>query len=121
MGEVSWHELVTTDPVAALSFYHALVGWEQTGEHDMGHMGTYHMFGRNGITLGGIYKKPADMPAPPHWVFYIRVPDINASTAKAKANGAQVLHGPAEVPGGDWIVLCMDPQGAVFAMHQRKG
>ena len=36
-----------------------------------------------------------------------------------KANGGQVLHGPVEVPGGDWIVQCMDPQGAVFSLHQR--
>jgi predicted enzyme related to lactoylglutathione lyase len=24
------------------------------------------------------------------------------------------------VPGGDWILACQDPQGAVFALHQRK-
>jgi len=24
------------------------------------------------------------------------------------------------VPGGDWIVQCLDPQGAAFALHQRK-
>jgi predicted enzyme related to lactoylglutathione lyase len=25
-----------------------------------------------------------------------------------------------EVPGGDWIVNCMDPQGAAFSMHHKK-
>jgi predicted enzyme related to lactoylglutathione lyase len=25
-----------------------------------------------------------------------------------------------EVPGEDWIVNAMDPQGAAFALHQRK-
>jgi len=24
------------------------------------------------------------------------------------------------VPGGDWIVNCMDPQGAAFSMHHKK-
>jgi predicted enzyme related to lactoylglutathione lyase len=25
-----------------------------------------------------------------------------------------------EVPGGDWIVNGMDPQGAAFSLHHRK-
>jgi uncharacterized protein len=120
IGDVSWHELVTTDPGAAFGFYEALFGWEKTGEQDMGPMGVYLMFGRQGVTLGGMFKKPADMPAPPHWLLYVRVVDINASAAAVTANGGKVLHGPVEVPGGDWIVPCMDPQGAAFALHQRK-
>jgi len=28
-----------------------------------------------------------------------------------------VLNGPMEVPGGDMIAQCMDPQGAMFAVH----
>lgn len=120
IGDVSWHELVTTDPAAAFGFYSTLAGWEAAGEHDMGPMGIYQMFGRQGVTLGGIFKRPAEMPAPPHWLLYIRVADINKGVDDVKANGGQVLHGPAEVPGGDWTAQCMDPQGAVFALHQRK-
>jgi len=25
-----------------------------------------------------------------------------------------------EVPGGDWIVNAMDPQGAMFSLHAKK-
>jgi hypothetical protein len=32
----------------------------------------------------------------------------------------QVAHGPMEVPGGDRIAQCFDPQGAMFALHCRK-
>jgi predicted enzyme related to lactoylglutathione lyase len=120
VGDVSWHELTTTDPDAALRFYQQLAAWEQTGSHDMGPMGTYHMFGREGHTLGGMFKKPEDMPAPSHWTVYIRVPDIQTGAGAVKGNGGQVLMGPHQVPGGDWIVICTDPQGAVFALHQRK-
>jgi predicted enzyme related to lactoylglutathione lyase len=120
VGDMSWHELVTTDPAGAFDFYRSATGWEKTGEHDMGPMGTYLMFGRRGVTLGGIFRTPAEMPAPPHWLMYVRVPDINKGAGDVKANGGQVLHGPVEVPGGDWILQCMDPQGAVFALHQRK-
>jgi predicted enzyme related to lactoylglutathione lyase len=120
VGDFSWHELVTTDPGGALGFYQAVAGWNKTGEHDMGPLGLYLMFGRQTITLGGMFKRPPEMPAPPHWLMYIRVADINKGTADVKANGGQVLHGPVEVPGGDWIVQCVDPQGAGFALHQRK-
>jgi hypothetical protein len=36
-----------------------------------------------------------------------------------KANGGKILNGPMEVPGGDWVVNCMDPQGAAFSLHHR--
>jgi hypothetical protein len=120
LGDFSWHELITTDPGAAFDFYSALAGWEKTGEHDMGPMGVYQMFGRQGHPLGGMFKKPADMPAPPHWMLYIRVADIDKSVDVVNASGGQVLHGPEEVPGGDWVVNCVDPQGAFFSLHQRK-
>ena len=48
------------------------------------------------------------------------VPDINAATERIKANGGQILNGPMEVPGGDWIVNAMDPQGAAFSLHAVK-
>jgi uncharacterized protein len=120
IGDISWHELATNDPAAAFGSYQALFGWEKTGEQDMGPMGVYLMFGREGTTLGGIFKRAAERPAPPHWLLYIRVADIDAGAAAVTANGGRVVHGSVEVPGGDRIVQCMDPQGAVFALHQRK-
>jgi predicted enzyme related to lactoylglutathione lyase len=120
VGDVSWHELATTDLDGALRFYQKIAGWEQTGSHDMGAMGPYQMFGLGGFTLGGMFKKPAEMPAPSHWTFYVRVADVLEGVEVVKQNGGQVLMGPHEVPGGDWIVVCKDPQGAVFALHQRK-
>jgi predicted enzyme related to lactoylglutathione lyase len=31
--------------------------------------------------------------------------------------GGRVINGPMEVPGGDLIAQCLDPQGALFAVH----
>ena len=56
----------------------------------------------------------------PFWLPYFHVKDIETSTAAAKKAGATVQNGPMEVPGGDWIVVMGDPQGAAFAMHARK-
>ena len=46
LGDVSWHELYTTDAEAAMKFYTELFGWRPTESMDMGPMGKYHMFGR---------------------------------------------------------------------------
>lgn len=119
-GDGSWHELMTTDPEAALTFYTELFGWKPTEAMDMGEMGKYHMFGRS-FPLGGMMKRPKEMAqVPPHWGIYFRVPAIDAATERVKANGGKVLNGPMEVPGGDWIINAMDPQGAAFSLHAKK-
>jgi predicted enzyme related to lactoylglutathione lyase len=120
LGQLSWIELMTTDPDAALKFYTELFGWRPDEAMDMGEMGKYQMFSRS-FMLGGMMKKPPALAqVPPHWGLYFRVPDVHAAAERAKANGGQVLNGPMEVPGGDWIVNCMDPQGAAFSMHHKK-
>src|SRR5439155_25807275 len=76
LGDYSWHELLTTDWRAALSFYKQMFGWEETGSMDMGPgMGTYQMFGWNGRPRGGIFNKPSQQPGPPSWLPYIHVSD----------------------------------------------
>jgi hypothetical protein len=120
VGDASWHELYTTDADAAIKFYADLFGWKPTSSMDMGPMGKYHMFGRT-HELGGMMNKPKEMAqVPPNWGIYFRVPDVNAAGERVKANGGQVLNGPMEVPGGDMIVNCMDPQGASFSLHSKK-
>ena len=38
------------------------------------------------------------------------------SEARERHGGGRILSGPMEVPGGNWIIRCMDPQGAMFAL-----
>lgn len=120
LGDVSWHELYTNDAEAAMSFYTQLFGWRPTDTMDMGPMGKYHIFGR-AFPLGGMMRQTPEMAQmPPAWGLYFRVPDVHEGGKRVKANGGQVLNGPMEVPGGDWTVNCMDPQGAAFSLHQKK-
>jgi predicted enzyme related to lactoylglutathione lyase len=51
---------------------------------------------------------------------HFRVPDINTAAERITANGGKILNGPTEVPGGDWVVNAMDPQGAAFSLHATK-
>jgi predicted enzyme related to lactoylglutathione lyase len=120
VGEASWHELMTTDAPAAMRFYQDVFGWQPSEAMDMGEMGKYQMFNRPHGMIGGMMNRPPQLAhVPPNWQIYFRVPDINAAVERIKANGGQILNGPMEVPGGDWIVNAMDPQGAAFSLHAK--
>jgi predicted enzyme related to lactoylglutathione lyase len=120
-GEVSWIELMTADAPAAFAFYQGLFGWQATETMDMGPMGKYHMFGRHLGPLGGMMNKSAEMAQiPSNWGVYFLVPNLEAAVGRVKAGGGQILNGPMEVPGGDQIVNCLDPQGAAFSLHAKK-
>lgn len=120
-GGFSWHELATSDLDAAWEFYSELFGWDKEGAHDMGAgVGTYLLFGQGGKQIGGIYKVSSDASTPPHWLCYASVSSVSEAAEAAKAAGGQVVNGPMEVPGGDWVAQVIDPQGAAFAVHESR-
>jgi predicted enzyme related to lactoylglutathione lyase len=49
------------------------------------------------------------------------VADIVTAADTVVERAGQVLSGPMEVPGGDQVAQCLDPQGAAFALHQVAG
>ena len=82
-------------------------------------MGTYQQFSAGGETIGGMFTKPPTLPLP-FWLYYFNVADIEAAAKRVEAGGGEILYGPMEVPGGAWIVHCADPQGAIFALLDRR-
>ena len=122
IGEYSWHELNTSDHENAWGFYETLFGWKKTDAFDMGEIGMYQMFstGSGDIPMGGMFNKPKEIPGPPFWLYYVRVDDVHKSAEMVKELGGQVLNGPMEVPGGDHVAQCIDPQGVAFALHSTK-
>jgi predicted enzyme related to lactoylglutathione lyase len=117
-GQFSWAELLTSDPEIALAFYSDMFGWEKVTDMDMGPAGMYHIFGRKGEQWGGIYRPP-EAPGPSAWLYYAMVDSADAAAERATAAGGKLIHGPMEVPGGDRVAICMDPQGAMFALHSK--
>jgi predicted enzyme related to lactoylglutathione lyase len=128
-GHCAWNELYTSDPAAALHFYGQRFGWVKDGEMDMGPMGTYEFLRHTGHApdgsspgqgmIGALMPRPPHVPVS-HWNFYFRVPDIDKAAAIIVERGGQVLHGPQEIPGGDFSMNGMDPQGAVFALVGKR-
>jgi predicted enzyme related to lactoylglutathione lyase len=123
VGDASWHELMTTDMNAAMTFYQEVFHWQPDEAIDMGPVGMYQMFRRPASPgmLGGIMNTPPEMAnVPPNWQIYFRVPDVDAAAARITANGGQVVNGPMDVPGGDRVLNAIDPQGAAFGLHATK-
>ncbi len=115
---VGWHELLAADWQKALTFYGEIFGWEMASA-DTGPMGTYQVFSAGDQPIGGMFTKPADMPIP-FWLYYFNVGDIDAAAERVTAGGGQILEGPFEVPPGNWVVRCEDPQGAMFALEGQR-
>lgn len=118
LGRCAWNELSTSDPEAALEFYASQFGWEKGDSMPMGEAGSYRFINQGGRMIGAVYASGAGaMPKePPHWRYYFRVPSVSAAKQVAEDNGGTVAMGPHEVPGGDWIIVGQDPQGAEFAL-----
>jgi len=115
-GHFVWHELIAADHESALRFYAELFGWQKTDAFP-GPMGTYQMYGKGGRTFGGMMTKPKGYPAPPHWLYYVTVADLDAALARVKKGDGKVWNGPMDIPGGERVAQCVDPQGAAFALH----
>jgi predicted enzyme related to lactoylglutathione lyase len=114
-GHAGWHELHAVDGVKAFEFYSDMFGWTKADAMPMGEMGVYQLFAVDAVPVGGMMTKMPQSPAP-FWVYYFNVPEIGAAEARVKAGGGQIINGPMQVPGGSWIVQCLDPQGAMFAL-----
>ena len=117
-GEFCWNELITSDSAAAFKFYAEIFGWRSLQEMDMGPMGTYRVYGIGERGLGGMMTTPQGAPTPPMWMFYVDTPDLDAAIERATRQGAKLLNGPMDVPGGARIAQLADSQGAMFALHE---
>lgn len=118
-GHIGWHELHASDGMAAWKFYSKLFGWTKDRDLDMGRYGIYRIFATGGDATGAVMTKMPDTPTP-HWLYYFNVDAIDTAAARATEGGGKITMGPHQVPTGQWIVQCTDPQGAAFAMVSFK-
>ncbi|MDP3962032.1 MAG: VOC family protein [Pseudorhodobacter sp.] len=117
-GHGNWHELMTADPKAAMGFYAKLFDWKPGTSMAMGEMGSYDLFSHAGTDIGGMMRLAPNMPGPgmPFWLPYFGTDGIDAAVVRIASVGGTVVNGPHDVPGGAFIVVARDPQGAMFAL-----
>jgi uncharacterized protein len=117
-GAFCWADLSTPDTGRAQKFYSGLFGWEITPGEGKDASGYLHI--KNGDRfIGGIQPAEQRNPnAPPHWLIYFYVADVDASAAKAKELGATFFVPPMSVEGVGRMAVMADPQGAVSAIFK---
>jgi len=111
---VRWNELASKDQDGSMDFYARHFGFEFNDKMPMGDLGDYCFIHHHGKRLGAVMRKNWDNGV--LWDFYFGVPSASAAKAAIEANGGTVINDPMEVPGGDWVVFGIDPQGARFGV-----
>ena len=119
--ELAFHSLSTAGVARAMATYGELFGWRFDEPLDLGSLGIFHSFHwEAGGPRVGVF---ADVEGRPgvhaHWLFHFRVPSLDAAIARVKAGGGVALD-PLELPSGDRMAVCDDPQGAAFALHETR-
>jgi predicted enzyme related to lactoylglutathione lyase len=112
---VRWNELASADADRAVDFYTRHFGWRQEGDMDMGPMGKYRFLYQGETMIGAIMPLMPQMPAST-WSFYIGVEDIDQAAEAVRSSGGTILQGPMEIPGGEYSLSAVDPQGAAFGL-----
>src|SRR5262249_45943181 len=114
-GHVGWHELLAADWTTAFAFYSELFGWQRNVPKGIS-ADSFQLLSADSATIGGMFTKLPTAPMP-FWLYYFEVPDVGLASEKVKAGGGRIMQGPNELPGLGWIVWCVDPQGAMFALQ----
>jgi predicted enzyme related to lactoylglutathione lyase len=119
-GTLCWADLSTPDPERAAKFYSDLFGWKIGPGAQSDPSGYLHI--QNGEAfIGGIPPGAHRNPkAPPHWLIYFNVTDVDASAAKAKELGASFHFPPMTMEGVGRMAVMADPQGAVSALFKES-
>jgi predicted enzyme related to lactoylglutathione lyase len=115
---VAWHQLNTTQLDRVVSAYTTLFGWRLTARTTHPEHGVFHHFAwaHHGADAGA-FTDIADLPGRhPHWLFHLRVVDLDRAIARVRAERGTAL-GPFALPDGERVVVCDDPQGAAFALR----
>ncbi|WP_217914126.1 VOC family protein [Miltoncostaea marina] len=114
-GAMTINQLNTTDPAGAEAFYSELFGWEfaQVGTD----AAPFWSIANDGRLNGGMMALQPQAPAPPHWLVYFTVEDLDASAGVLAARGGAVVVPPMQVPAGRFLVA-HDPQYAFFALFE---
>ena len=115
LKEFCWNELSTSDPESAMKFYGELFKW--TFEANKMENGTYYLCKVGDQEVAGLVKLSPNIPAPPHWLYYIYIEDLDGITKKAVDLGAEVMMPPTPIPDMGRFSVIKDPVGAVVGLY----
>ena len=107
-------EIPALDPKAAGAFYAEVFGWQIQADP----VRNYHLFEPQRGPAGAFVQAGEATGAKVGEVLiYIFTDDIDATLAKAKAQGATTLTPKTEVPNNGWFAIFADPSGNRIALY----
>jgi predicted enzyme related to lactoylglutathione lyase len=117
-GVPCWVDTSQPDPEAAAAFYSDLFGWEVEDVMPPGSDAKYFMARMRGRDVAAIGSVPESAPQMATWNTYIWVDSADATSAKAREAGGNVLMEPFDVMDAGRMATLADPEGAVFMLWQ---
>ncbi|HYP12779.1 MAG TPA: VOC family protein [Bryobacteraceae bacterium] len=117
-GKIKWADLTVPDAPGLSSFYGAVTGWTAQ-ELSMGEYSDYCMLppGDEAPVAGICHSRGSNAALPPVWLVYINVESLDASLAKVRELGGEVIGEPRGGPEGRFCVI-KDPAGAYAALYE---
>jgi uncharacterized protein len=117
-GTPCWVDLGVSDIPLAIGFYSGIFGWEvvqggpETGGYALAHL--------DGKTVAGIGPKMGPSDTPTVWTVYLATADADATAAKIKGAGGQLLMDPMDVTDVGRMAIAADISGAAFGIWQAR-
>jgi len=115
-GTPCWVDLGVPDIAQASVFYTAVFGWTiPEGSPETGGYSVATLRGRN---VAGIGPKQGPPEAPSMWMTYLASDDVDATAARIKGAGGQIVMDPMDVMGEGKMAVAIDTTGAAFGLWQ---
>lgn len=118
LGTPTWLDLGIPDLDRAMTFYHALFGWEfDVGSAEMGHYTTCLI---DGLPVAALAPNPDPAATDFWWNMYFATDDVDATVERIRAAGGTVLVEPDDVMEQGRLAIAKDPTGAQFGLWQGR-
>jgi len=112
VGHWHWDELWAKDAAAAVEHYAGVLGYQS--EAMTMPNGDYHILKTGEHMRAGVMDAPPGVP--PHWAFYVRVEDVDATIAKAKQLGGEPIGELMDVEGVGRFGFVKDREGSTLGV-----
>ena len=115
-GTPCWVDVSVDDVPKAIAFYQTLFGWDiPAGGPEVGGYSIAHL---NGRIVAAIGPKMGPPGTPSAWTTYLATDDVDATAAKIKGTGGQLLAEPMDVMSEGRMAIAFDTTGAAFGLWQ---
>lgn len=116
-GTPCWIDLSTPDQDAAADFYGGLFGWSVVEDENAEQTAGYRVATLRDKAIGGVMKIMEE-GQPPAWSTYVATDDADATVAKARETGGNVVVEPMDVLDYGRMAFLADPTGAMIGIWQ---